>query len=151
MLRETSTNTVHLPCRMITLALFNITTIVGLKPTGVPFESSIITKIVLEFSFKKGRLWFLHRGTSWFKWHSESSWTYRFPHLLVVTLCFCSIFIQVTKTFVPISTQMHEKVDVFLSKLILCGFYDSLGLAAIDLKERTNPESLRVGGHVWLL
>lgn len=55
------------------------------------------------------------------------------------------------KKFVPLATQLHEGRKICLSKLNLYGLYESTGLASQDLKQKTNIESLHVGGPIWLL
>lgn len=40
---------------------------------------------------------------------------------------------------------------ICLIRLLLCGLYESLGLASQDLKQNTNLESLQVGGLIWIL
>lgn len=55
------------------------------------------------------------------------------------------------KKIVPLSTQLYEGRKIFLSRLIIYGLYKSLGLASQDIRKIINPESLQVGGHIWLL
>lgn len=59
--------------------------------------------------------------------------------------------VHVAKKYVPLSTQLHEGRKIFLSKFILFGLYESLGLACEYLKERENPVSLQIGGPIRLL
>lgn len=50
---DTSTNTFHLPCGMITPIFFNIATIVSLRPTGMDFDPAKVTKTDPPFSFSR--------------------------------------------------------------------------------------------------
>lgn len=47
---ESSTNTFHLPCEMITLTLFDMTRIVVLRPTRETFNLTLINKTRHNFT-----------------------------------------------------------------------------------------------------
>lgn len=55
------------------------------------------------------------------------------------------------KQFAPLASQLHEGRKICLSRLILYGLYESLGLTSQDLNKRINPESLQVGVPIRLL
>lgn len=64
---DTSTNTFHLPCGMLTPALFDIATILGLQPTGMNFEPSRKTSTNNSFNISRTTY------NSFMEYHKESS------------------------------------------------------------------------------
>ncbi|KAI5441042.1 hypothetical protein KIW84_010486 [Lathyrus oleraceus] len=63
----------------------------------------------------------------------------------------CLLSIRVAKTYMPITTQLHEGKRICMSRLILMGLYESLALEVADIVRPENPNSIQIGGHVWLL
>ncbi|KAI5406294.1 hypothetical protein KIW84_052873 [Lathyrus oleraceus] len=63
----------------------------------------------------------------------------------------CACFVQVAKEYVSLATQLHEGRKICLRRLILLGFYESLGFSCEDLKERENPYNIQIGGPIWIL
>ncbi|KAI5404091.1 hypothetical protein KIW84_051290 [Lathyrus oleraceus] len=108
---------------MITLTPFDITAIIGLRPIGDPFEPSTKPKISLGFNF-----------------------------IITAYRAFNEDYqALVAKQFAPLASKLHEGRKICLSRLILCGLYESLGLTSQDLNKRINPESLQVGVPIRLL
>lgn len=148
---ESPTYTFHLPCGMITPTHFYIVAIVGLRPTGEIFDLARITKTKPKFTYDHPsyNTYIKENYASTENVGTQENTT--FLTYWLSCYVFCSSSLQVAKKFVPLATQVHERRDVCLSKLILCGLYGSLGISSHNLKERENPESLLVFGHVWLL
>lgn len=145
---DTSTNTFHLPCVMITLTLFDVVIVIGLLPIEEPFEPSTKAKPQHGFSFHHNYLHHVHRRSSCFKKSCGCPWTHRFPGLLGFSVCFMfSIFLG-GYIFYPLGHQPREERKNCLSKLVLYGIYESMGLASQDLNKRANPEGLQVGGSI---
>lgn len=53
--------------------------------------------------------------------------------------------------FVPLTTQLHEKHKVCLSKQVLCGLYKLLGTSCHKIIRQSYLNSLQIGGPIWLL
>lgn len=148
---ESTTNTFHLPCGIITPRLFDITTITGLRPTREPFKPSRITKTKHWFAFThpvySTYLKEYYASTENVSDQEHIAFLAYWPSRYV----FFSRSLQVAKKIIPLATKLHEMRDVCLIKLILCGLYKSLGFASRDLKERENPESFLVSNPIWIL
>lgn len=133
---ETTTTTFHMPCRKITLTLFDIVAIVGFRPTGETLEPSTPTKTKHVFEFEKTAC------NTFIKDHCaliESLGDHKHVNFLTYWLShyvFCFRSFQVDKYFVSLASQLHEKRSVCLNKLIFCGLYKYLGLTSHELKQR---------------
>lgn len=139
---DTSTNTFHLPCGMITLTLFEIVIIVVLRPTREAFEPPTKTRKNHGFTFTRTTY------SSFIKDHQASTDRVdAYEHIDFLTYWLSMYFLcarsaQMAKKYVPLATQLHEGRKVCLNRLILCGMYESLGLVSQDLKKMANPDSL---------
>lgn len=52
------------------------------------------------------------------------------------------------KEVCPLATQLHDGRKIDLNGSIICGMYQSLGLASQDLKNKMNLDSLQIGGPI---
>lgn len=149
---DSSTNTFHLPCRMVTHILFYISSITGLQSTGETFDPTLKHQIKPNFTFDHPSF-----SNSIKYYHNKTKEVSDYEHIAFLTLwqyhfIFCSSSLHVAKKFIPLATQNHEKKDVCLSKLILRFLYESLGIASHDLKARMmHEENFLVSGPTWLL
>lgn len=64
---------------------------------------------------------------------------------------FCSNSLHLATKFMHLDTQLHERRNVYLSKEILFGLYEYMGVASRNLKEWENIEILLVSIPIWLL
>lgn len=65
---------------------------------------------------------------------------------------FCFGSLQVAKQFIRSATHLHEKINVFLSKLILGNLYKSLVITSRYLKvKEDHEEKYMVSIPIWLL
>lgn len=56
------------------------------------------------------------------------------------------------KKFIPRATQFHERIGVYLNKLIMCGLYESLGIACRNLRAREDLNAkFMISYHMWFL
>lgn len=120
---ESSTNTFHLPHGMITPTLFDIAVITALWPTGETFNLTLKHDIKPNFTFDHTSF------RNYIKDHHEKTEEVSdYEHIAFLTLqlshfIFCSISLQVAKKFILLATQIHDKKDIYLSKMILCCLY----------------------------
>lgn len=148
---DISTNTFQLPCGMITPTFFDIAVMVGVRPIGLDFDPAKVTRTDLAFSFS----WTTY--CSFIEDHQEASKNiFVQEHIIFLTYwllryVFSTQSIQVAKTYMPITTQLHEGRKICMSRLILNGLYESLALEVADMVRPENPNSIQIGGHVWLL
>lgn len=70
---------------------------------------------------------------------------------MVIPFHFCSISLQIVNKFIALETQIHERSNVFFSKLTMGYAYESLGLMALELKTITTEEKILVSGPIRLL
>lgn len=137
---ESSNNTFHLSCGMVTPTLFNIGVITGLRPARETFNPILMRQINHNFTFEHTSF------SNYIKYHhdnTEEVSTYAdiaFLTLLMSHFIFCSISLQVAKKCIPLATQLHEKKDVCLSKLVLGCLYESSRITSHDLKARSSLE-----------
>lgn len=118
---------------MVTPILFNITTILGLWPSGEDYKSSAKT----DFKFSSNAYsTFIgdRRGSGGIVDACE--------HIAVLTywLCcyvFCPRGIKISKMYIYMATLLHEGVNVCLNKLILESLYESMGHAYEDFGEES--------------
>lgn len=121
---------------MIIVTLFNIEASFGLLPNEEPFEPYRITKTKPKFIFTHPRY---NRYMEEHYTSSENVSAHKHITFLTYWLprsIFYSNSIQVGKKYVPLATQLHEKREVCLRKLIFYGIYESFGFTSRDLKER---------------
>lgn len=72
--------------------------------------------------------------------------TYWLSHFIL-----CTSSLHVANQFIPLATQLHERRNACLSKLILCGLCESLGNTSHEFKEWKNLEILLISGPAWLM
>ncbi|KAI5441625.1 hypothetical protein KIW84_010908 [Lathyrus oleraceus] len=111
---------------MITLTLFDIVVITSLRPTGETFNPTLKHQIKPKFTFDHPNF------NNYIKDHHDTTEEVSdyerivFSTLWLSHLILYSSSLHVAKKFIPLATQIHEKKDVCLSKLILGCLYESL-------------------------
>lgn len=149
---ESFTNIFHLPYGMITLTLFDMASIVGLRPIGKIFDPTLMNKTKPNFTFSPPSY------ITFMKYHYASTNNVNTQEHVTFLTCwkshyvFCSNSIQVSKKLIPLVTQFHERRNIYLSKLILCSLYESLAITSRDLKARVDlDENFLISGPIWIL
>src|ERR1044072_2561705 len=113
---------------MVTPTLFDIEVITSLRPTGSLFDPS--QKKDSEFSFANAGL------DAYIKDHEGEGDISHEEHIAFL-ICWLSLFsfclgsLQVAKKFTALATNLHEKENISLRKLLLASFYESLKVARV--------------------
>ncbi|CAJ2642321.1 unnamed protein product [Trifolium pratense] len=147
---ESSTNTFHFECGMMTPTLLDVAAITGLSPLGDTYDPCKASDTI-KFDF---------RNKSYSKYIVENRKTSDEvsdeEHVAFLTLwlsqyVFCTQSLQVAKKFIPMAIQLHECQQFNFARLVLGCLYESMRDACEHLK-RTGDGSTFLGvGPFWLL
>lgn len=149
---ESTTNTFQLPCGMVTPTLFDIATIIGLRPTGENFDPNESDKDTINFNINCaifGKYIEDYHVTNIDEIFDEEHIT--FLALWLSRFIFCCKSLKVAKRYLTLVNQLHKGHDIFLSQLILGSLYKSLGLATEFLKNLKPNDNLLLDGPYLLL
>ncbi|XP_050895889.1 uncharacterized protein LOC127102579 [Lathyrus oleraceus] len=155
---ESSTNSFHTKCGMITLTLLDIASITGLKPTGEVFDCEAVAPISLRFDVGDSRKptynnFIDHRATSAGPVTDEER--VAFLTLWLSRYVFCSRSMQVAKHFALLATQLHQERDIALGQLILASLYESPSEVVCQIRlfdpENSRKKNVLVYGPFWFL
>ncbi|XP_050916401.1 uncharacterized protein LOC127131528 [Lathyrus oleraceus] len=155
---ESSTNSFHTKCGMITPTLLDIASITGLKPIGEVFDCEAVAPISLRFdvsdSCKPTYNNFIdHHATSASPVIDEEH--VAFLILWLSRFVFCSRSMQVAKHFALLATQLHQERDIALGQLILASLYESLAEVVFQIRlfdpENSRKKNVLVHGPFWFL
>lgn len=132
---DSTHQTFHFGCGMMTPTLFDLAAIVGLKPIGEDFNPLYLTEDSIGFEVSRAayssHINYYHDKTT-----EEVSDTEHIA-FLALWLCihvFCSKSIQVAKKFITIANQLHVGRKLCLSEMILVHLYECLGEGVTHLK-----------------
>lgn len=134
---ESSTNSFHTKCGMITPTLLDIAAITCLKPTGEVFDWEAVTPVSLKFDVGDSRK---PTYNNFIDYHATSSGPVTTEeHVAFLTLwlsrfVFCSRSMQIAKHFALLETQLHQERDITLGQLILVSLYESLSEVVCQIK-----------------
>ncbi|XP_050897207.1 uncharacterized protein LOC127104031 [Lathyrus oleraceus] len=159
---ESSTNSFHSKCGMITPTLLDIAAITGLKLTGEVFDCEAVAPIPLRFevgdyrkpTYKK---FIDHHATSAGPVTDEEH--VAFLTLWLSRFVFCSRSMQVAKHFALLATQLHQERDIALGQLFLASLYESLSEVVFQIRhfdlENSRKKNVLVHGpfcflQLWL-
>lgn len=137
---------------MITLTLFDIVAIIGLRPTGETFDHARINKAKTIFTFAHSS--YITYIKNYYALTENVSIQ---EHITFLTYCLChyvccSSSLQVAKKFIPLATQHYEWRNICLRNLIVYGAYESLVISSRDLKEMVDPkDKFLISDPIWLL
>jgi hypothetical protein len=148
---ESSTNTFHFECGMMTPTLFDVAAITGLSPTGETYDPA---KAGTSIEFVLGEKTFLKYIQEHHAIDEEE--VSDVEHVAFLTLwlshyIFCSSSLQVAKQFIPMAVQLHEGCQFGLGRLILGCLFSSMQLASENLKKTGDGTTFLAGGPFWLL
>jgi hypothetical protein len=148
---DSSTNTFHFECGMMTPTLFDVTAITGLSPVGETYDPAK-TSLAIEFAPKE-KTFQKYIQENHAVGEEEVS---DIEHVAFLTLwlshyIFCSKSLQVAKQFIPMAIQLHEGRQFGLGRLILGCLYASMQLASENLKKTGDGSTFLAAGPFWLL
>ncbi|XP_050918350.1 uncharacterized protein LOC127135752 [Lathyrus oleraceus] len=148
---DSTYNTFHLPCGMMTPTLFDVAAISGLSPTGETFDPYQDCENLIDFNVKNASF-----STYINLYHADGKEVSDIEHISFLGLWlskffFCCKSLQVAKRFLTLTNQLHVGRRVCLSELLLASLYESLGSASAKLKEYEAGTNLLLSGPYWLL
>ncbi|XP_050874871.1 uncharacterized protein LOC127078459 [Lathyrus oleraceus] len=149
---DSTYNTFHLPCGMVTPTLFDATAIVGLRPNGIDFDPTNLNEdsIAFDTSFAPYSLFMSH-------YHDKDTTEVSdVEHIAFLTLwltkyVFFSRSLQVAKRFITMANQFHAGTKLCLSEMILANLYESLSESVKFLKTIKDRGKINLSGPFWLL
>lgn len=144
---NTSTNSLHLKCGMLTPTLLDVVAITGLKPIGEMFDPDNCESD-FNFDFKRSTF-----GNYIEDHHNLDDEVSDEEHIAFLTFwlsiyVLCTRSIQVAKHYRTLAFQLHEGKQVCLSKLLLGCVYESLNQGATEM--RNQDFFLIIPGLLWL-
>ncbi|MCI08881.1 hypothetical protein A2U01_0029963 [Trifolium medium] len=147
---ETSTNTFHFECGMMTPTLFDVAAITGLPPTGATYDrfkaTNNIESVLKDKTYSK-----------YIIGHQEDSEEVSDKeHVAILALwlsqyVFCTKSLQVAKKFVPMAIQIHEGQQFVFGRLILGCLYESMRSTCENIKMTRYRSTFLGYGPFWLL
>ncbi|XP_050890475.1 uncharacterized protein LOC127095892 [Lathyrus oleraceus] len=149
---DSTYNTFHLPCGMVTPTLFDAAAIVGLRPNGIDFNPTNLNEDTIAFdtSFAPYSLFMSH-------YHDKDTIEVSdVEHIAFLTLwlsknVFCSRSLQVAKRFITMANQLHAGTKLCLSEMILANLYESLSESVNLLKTIKDQGKINLSGPFWIL
>ncbi|XP_045802476.1 uncharacterized protein LOC123896078 [Trifolium pratense] len=147
---ESSTNTFHFECGMMTPTLLDVAAITGLSPLGDTYDPCKASDTI-KFDF---------RNKSYSKYIVENRKTSDEvsdeEHVAFLTLwlsqyVFCTQSLQVAKKFIPMAIQLHECQQFNFARLVLGCLYESMRDACEHLKRTGDGSTFLGAGPFWLL
>ncbi|KAI5442394.1 hypothetical protein KIW84_011460 [Lathyrus oleraceus] len=149
---DSTYNTFHLPCGMVTPTLFDAAAIVGLHPNGIDFDPTVLNEDTIAFETS------LAPYSLFMSYYHDKSTTevLDVEHIAFLTLwlskyVFCSRSLQVAKRFITIANQLHAGTKLCLSEMILANLYESLSESVHFLKNTKTQGKINLSGPFWLL
>lgn len=148
---EATTKTFDIPCGVFIPTIFDRVAISCLSRTKKSYEQSRPTRTTTDFTFSDGVF------DAFIEDHCGSTDTIdAYEHILFLTYwlnryIFYVYERHIMKMFVPLATQLHEQQKVYLSKLVLCSLYESLGVTSYNLINWAYLDNLLIDGPIWLL
>ena len=147
---DPASSTFHTPYGMLSITLFEVTVITGLKPTGQVISPSISPQSSVDLDFSNpSYINFIQNNMGSGPEISEQEHT-AFLLLWLSYSVFYSKSLSVGKSMLPLARLLHEGIDVSLSKLLLASLYESLGDLYMSLKDHNICPS-NIGSPFWLL
>lgn len=129
-------NNFHFPCGMLTLTLFDIAAITGLRPTGENFNPNFMTEDSIGSDSN------IATFTNYILYHhnQDNDEVSNEEHITFLALwlsrcVFCSKYLQVAKKYLTMANQLHARHKLCLSQMIPGCLYESLGEGVKILKQ----------------
>jgi hypothetical protein len=148
---ESSTNTFHFECGMMTPTLFDVTAMTGLSPLGETYDPARAST-TFEFSPKEKTFQkYIQENHAVDEEEVSDVEHVAFLTLWLSHYIFCSKSLQVAKQFIPMAIQLHEGRQFGLGRLILGCLFASMQLASENLKKTGDGSTFLAAGPFWLL
>jgi hypothetical protein len=132
---ESSTNSFHFPCEMMTPTLFDVAAITGLSPIGDTYDTARASPNIVfdpkEKTFQK----YIQENHEVGDYEVSDVEHVAFLTLWLSHYIFCSKSLQVAKKFIPMAIQLHEGQQFGLGRLILGCLYESMQTLSVNLKK----------------
>jgi hypothetical protein len=147
---ESSTNTFHFECGMMTPTLFDVAAITGLPPTGDTYDPNRVCNII-DFGFN---------SKTYSKYITENQKAdaevgdeehVAFLALWLSQHVFCTKSLQVAKRFIIMANQIHEGQQFGFARLLLGCLYESMRSACENIKKTGDGSTFLGYGPFWLL
>lgn len=136
---DSTHNTFHFPCGILTTTLFNIVVIAGFRPTGEVFDPSDMNENTINFDTNRAA--FTHYISDHHNTKNDEVSNEEHIALLALWLSrciLCSKSLQVAKRFLTHENQLHVGRNIYLSQLILGSVCKSLG-EAVEIMKTYQP------------
>ncbi|PNY13487.1 hypothetical protein L195_g014311 [Trifolium pratense] len=147
---ESSTNTFHFECGMMTPTLLDVAAITGLSPIGDtydPFKASDTIKF--DFHNKSYSKYIMENQKTDDEVSAEEH--VAFLILWLSQYVFCTQSLQVAKKYIPMAIQLHECQQFSFARLLLGCLYESMRDACEHLKKTGDGSTFLGAGPFWLL
>jgi hypothetical protein len=148
---ESSTNTFHFRCEMMTPTLFDVAAITGLSPIGDTYDPAKASQNIsfdpTEKTFQK----YIQENHEVGEEEVSDIEHVAFLTLWLPHYIFCSKSLQVAKKFIPMAIQIHEGQQFGLGRLILGSLYESMQSLSENLKKTGDGSTFLAAGPFWLL
>jgi hypothetical protein len=148
---ESSTNTFHFECGMMTPILFDVAAITGLSPIGDTYDPTRASDNIAFDSREKTFSKYIQEHNQ-----ADEEEVSNVEHVAFLTLwlshyVFCSKSPQVAKKFIPMAIQIHEGQQFGLGRLILGCLYEAMQTTSEALKKTGDGSTFLAAGPFWLL
>lgn len=149
---KSTANKFQLPYGMMKPTIFDIATITGLCPTGESFNPNENDEDTINFNTNCanfGKYIEDHHDLT-----TDEVFDEEYIHFLASWLSRCIFYwksLKVSKRYLTLVNQLHERRDIYLGQLILGSLYESLGLATKSLKNLQPKDNLLLVRPLWLL
>ncbi|MCH81851.1 hypothetical protein A2U01_0002644 [Trifolium medium] len=146
---ETSTNTFHFECGMMTPTLFDVAAITGLSPLGDtydPYKSTRNIEVVMRDKTYTKYIAEQHKDTE----EVSDEEHVAFLALWLSQYVFCTRSLQVAKMFVPMATQLHECHQFGFGRLLLGCLYEAMRIVCGNIKKAGDGSTFLGDGSTFL-
>lgn len=149
---DSTHNTFHLPCGMMTPILFDVAAITGLRPTGETYDPNFMAEDTIGFDGSQAT--FTNYIADYHKKDIEEVSDVEHISFFSLWLSMCVFYsksLQIEKKYLPMVNQLHVGYELCLRQIILGCLYEYLG-EGVDTLKRFQPRSnFLLSGPYWLL
>lgn len=136
---DSTYNTFHFPCGMLTSTHFDIGAITSFQPTREAFDPNDMNENIINFDTNRAIFTYYrsdHHNTKTNEVSDEEH--IAFLELWLSYCIFCSKSLQVVKIFLTMANQLHVGHNICMSQLIMGLLYESLG-EVIEIRKTYQP------------
>lgn len=149
---DSTHNTFHLPCGLMTPTLFDIAAITSLRPTGETYDPNFMAEDTIGFDCNQAT--FTNYITDYHKKDIEDVSSIYHIVFFALWLSQCVFFLkslQVAKKYMPMANQLHVGHKLCLSQMIMGYLYESLAEGIDTLKRFQLGSNMLLSGPYRLL